>query len=197
VEVARGLDATIYHRKYLKVLYSPKSLLHQALFSLFETLNKTYSTPCHEFIVYPLSVREEANDEDASLVFINVCKLDYQIGVPADHDLQQLYINELSRVIEIIHGSGFVHLDLYPSNIMWRYDDQRQDGGAGGGGMSILVIDWDSIHEIGKKYDSKTQDILKTKRGNRRMNVIKASTEWDSAHFHIIKNHLSSFVRQL
>jgi hypothetical protein len=29
---------------------------------------------------------------------------------------------------------------------------------------------------------------------NRRMNVIEASTEWDSAHFHIIKNHLNSFV---
>jgi hypothetical protein len=197
VEVARGLDATIYHRKYLKDLYSPKSLPHQALFSLFETLNKTYLTPCHEFIVYPLCVREEANDEDVSLVFINVCKLGYQIGVPAVQHLQQLFIKELSRVIESIHGSGFVHLDVYPSNILWIYDYQRQDVGAGGGGMSILVIDWDSIHEIGKKYDSKTQDILERKsvRGNLRgMNVTEASTEWDSAHFHIIKNHLNSIV---
>jgi hypothetical protein len=65
----------------------------------------------------------------------------------------------------------------------------------GGGGMSLLVIDWDSIHAIGKKYDSKTQDILETKRRNLRgMNVTEASTEWDSAHFNVIKNHLNSFV---
>jgi hypothetical protein len=188
VERVRGLDVTIYHRKYLSALYSARSLPHQALFYLFETLNKTYSTPCHQFIVYPLCVREKENDEDASLIFLNICKFGYQIGVPVDHHLQQLYINKLSQVIESIHLSGYVHLDLYPSNIMWKYDEHD------GQGMSILVIDWDSIHEIGKQYDSKTQSILERKRGRFKMDVIKASTEWDSAHFIVIKNNLDSFT---
>ena len=188
VKVERGLDVTIYHRKYLSALYSPKLLPHQTLFRLFDTLNKTYSTPCHQFIVYPLCVREPSNDLDASLIFIDICKLGYQIGVPAESHLQQLYIEELSRVIDSIHESGFVHLDLYPSNIMWRYDEQD------GGRMSILIIDWDSIHEIGAKYDPKTQEILSKKRGNFNMNIVVASTDCDSAHLHIIKNNLNSLV---
>ncbi len=186
VEVERGLDAAIYHRKYLSDLYIAKSRPNQALFYLFETLNKTYSTPCHQFIVYPLCIREKENDSDASLIFINICKLGYQIGVPADHHLQRLYIEELSRVIASIHESGFVHLDLYPSNIMWKYDEQNV--------LSILVIDWDSIHSIGKKYDLKTQEILSKKAGNIMMNSIEASTEWDTVHFNIIKNNLNSFI---
>jgi hypothetical protein len=187
VKVERGLDLKIYHRKYLDALYSGKPLRHQSLFYLFETLNKTYSTPCHQYIVYPLCVREPSNDVDASLVFINICELGYQIGVPADQRLQQLYIEELSRVIESIHESGFVHLDLYPSNIMWKYDEQDAR-------LSIRVIDWDSIHEIGKKYDFKTQEILSTLRRNSNMNIVEASTEWDSAHFNIFKNNLNSFI---
>jgi hypothetical protein len=185
--VERGLDITIYHRKYFKDLYTWKSHPHQSLFYLFETLNKTYSTPCHQFIVYPLCVREKQNDVDASLVFIDIRKRGYEIGVPADHRLQQEYINELSRVIETIHQSGFVHLDFYPSNIMWKYDEDK-------GGMSILILDWDSIHEIGQKYGFETQKVLSEKKGGFHMDLLVASPEWDIAHLDIIKKNLNSFV---
>ena len=45
LKVEKGLDRAIYHRKYLSALDTAQSLPHQALFYLFDTLNKTYSTP--------------------------------------------------------------------------------------------------------------------------------------------------------
>jgi hypothetical protein len=186
VNVERGLDLTIYHRKYVRDFYNPQAYTHQGLFSSFQTLNKAYSTPCSQFIVYPLCVREKGYDDDASLIFINICTSAYQIGVPADPHLQQFFIEELKSVIESIHQSGFVHLDLYPSNIMWKYDENNV--------MSIRLIDWDSIHEIGKKYDSRTQEILSRKKGNFNINLSEVSTEWDVAHFNLIKSNLHSFI---
>jgi serine/threonine protein kinase len=53
--------------------------------------------------------------------------------------------------MERIHESGFVHLDIFPSDILWRYDEQGGVGWGWGGGVSILVIDWDSVHERGKR----------------------------------------------
>jgi hypothetical protein len=56
--------------------------------------------------------------------------------------------------MERIHESGFVHLDIFPSDILWRYDQQggvEVGWGGGGVGGSTLVIDWDSVHERGKR----------------------------------------------
>jgi serine/threonine protein kinase len=48
----------------------------------------------------------------------------YNIAIPEYAVLRGLYINKLKDVIQCIHEIGVVHLDLYPSNILWKAIDE-------------------------------------------------------------------------
>lgn len=47
---------------------------------------------------------------------------------------------------------GIVHLDLYPSNIMWKYDSKE--------GIIKKIIDWDSGNFIEETISEKVQHVL-------------------------------------
>ena len=47
----------------------------------------------------------------------------------------------IQATVKRIHAAGVLHLDLYPSNIMWSKV---------GAEFSVVIIDWDSAHFIGE-----------------------------------------------
>jgi serine/threonine protein kinase len=70
------------------------------------------------------------------LFFPDLSQDGFVIGAPTDHRFPT-YLKELKRAVDTIHGAGVVHLDLYPSNIMWKFDDSD---------VKIRIIDWDVAH---------------------------------------------------
>jgi hypothetical protein len=60
---------------------------------------------------------------DNSIIFQNM--LDYNIGLPTDEFYQELYCTELEYIISEVHSMGFLHLDLYPSNILYKISDNN------------------------------------------------------------------------
>ncbi len=82
-------------------------------------------------------------------------KTGFEIGVPTDQGHHELYRKELRTSVREIHNSGIVHMDLYPSNIMWKLGQSRDDE------IQIKFIDWDAIQIIGEPYSLKVKDRLK------------------------------------
>eukprot|EP00050_Salpingoeca_kvevrii_P005052 m.268436 g.268436 ORF g.268436 m.268436 type:complete len:154 (+) comp11077_c2_seq5:1178-1639(+) len=64
-------------------------------------------------------------------------------------------MRELAKAIDCIHAAKIVHLDLYPSNIMWRKLDD--------GSVAIKIIDWDSVCFKDEPILESTQDCLRDK----------------------------------
>ena len=67
----------------------------------------------------------------------------YQMGVPSDESDYILFLDELKRVINLVHKAGVVHVDLYPSNIMWKKED---------GNIIIRIVDWDAATILFEKF---------------------------------------------
>lgn len=58
-------------------------------------------------------------------------------GLPTERRIVELYLDALRLAIDALHAAGVVHGDLYPSNIMWKYDADEE-------AVRIVFIDWDS-----------------------------------------------------
>ena len=96
-------------------------------------------------------------------------------------------MRRLCAVVGAIHRCHVVHLDLYPSNIMWKKTD---------GAFDIKIIDWDTVHHDGeclhpRLHASLTQgyrapllhDVLETRLASREIDVITlAALWWAGAH---------------
>jgi serine/threonine protein kinase len=95
---------------------------------------------CRKFVVFPICVRGYEEDiSESGIVFPKM--IGYHIGYHEEENLRLLYFVQLRTAIECIHQAGVVHLDLFPSNIMWKVDEQND-------GIVLKIIDWDSAHFI-------------------------------------------------
>jgi serine/threonine protein kinase len=136
-------------------------------------LAKAFADPnCRDYIVYPICIRDE--NEAAQIVFQNLEIDGYRIGVPGSEQLQVLFAVNLKAVVAAIHAAGLVHMDLHPSNIMW-----KEEGGA----VKIKIIDWDSVQLIGQPHSQAIFDRL-VKPGS------QATVDWDLLHLNVILDNL-------
>lgn len=142
--VARGLG-----------LFSPSRCYEDqiacGLNHLMRTLNALYLSAAREVVVFPLSVRSPSELESTEglygsskdlsywLIFRDIRQDGYRMGTPPRHDsdLYQRYLSALREAVSQIHNAGVVHLDLYPSNIFWKAEENA---------VTIKVIDWDVAH---------------------------------------------------
>ena len=65
------------------------------------------------------------------------------MGVPSDITLYQNYLLNLRKAIRKVHQFGVIHVDLYPSNILWCFRDNQ---------MVIHIIDWDAATLQGDSF---------------------------------------------
>jgi serine/threonine protein kinase len=77
----------------------------------------------------------------------------YQLGVPSDERQFVLYIQKLKEVIKKIHAAAVVHIDLYPSNIFWAFEENN---------ITIQLIDWDSATLIGDYFTESMSKAMKS-----------------------------------
>ena len=80
-------------------------------------------------------------------------KLDatFRMGVPQDKILFDGYLIALSNVVKRQHRARVVHVDLYPSNILWKDVDDS---------LIIRIIDWDAATFIGDAFTAKIGNVF-------------------------------------
>lgn len=76
----------------------------------------------------------------------------YRIGLPSDLELSRRIVQEARKVMDAVHERGVVHMDLYPSNIMWKAGDGPQ--------VHIKIIDWDAAHLLHEQFSAAVQQRL-------------------------------------
>ena len=112
---------------------------------MVEALNRLHADAnARQYVVFPLSIRTP-NDELGfyEILYPDLGQQHYIIGCPdrqSDQDCFQLYCDRLFEAVSAVHNAGVIHSDLYPSNIMWRHEED--------GTISIKLIDWDASHRI-------------------------------------------------
>ena len=89
---------------------------------------------CREVVVFPICIRQD-DGKTFQIVFPNL-KL-FQIGVPSNESQRKLYLAAVKQAMDKIHACKVAHIDFYPSNIMWNYDNKDEN-------MTVKIIDWDS-----------------------------------------------------
>ena len=130
-------------------------------------LNMLFALPeLRKHVVFPLAVRSPDSAEDVSggasdesyfwLVYQDLRADGYCMGTPdrtKDPELYAKYIEELWRVVGLIHAAGVIHCDLYPSNIMWRALECPTEIASASASLAvdIKIIDWDCSHCLGER----------------------------------------------
>jgi serine/threonine protein kinase len=109
-----------------------------------------------ELVAFPLSVRSpnclKANALESDCYYIiyeDLSSLGYRIGTPnrvKDEESYQRFLMALRYAVNTVHSAGVLHCDLYPSNFMWRCNDDVGLGTDTEAAFSIKIIDWDCAH---------------------------------------------------
>ena len=72
------------------------------------------------------------------LIYRDLTTIGYRIGTPSrSSEEYTLFYNKFAEAVAAIKQAGVVHLDLYPSNILWKIDYGVAD---------VKIIDWDVSH---------------------------------------------------
>jgi serine/threonine protein kinase len=82
--------------------------------------------------------------EEAKIIFSRL-ERDFAMGVPSDETLYKLFLVKLEETIKKVNVKGVIHVDLYPSNILWRFD---------GKDIIIRIVDWDAATFDGDSFTS-------------------------------------------
>ena len=155
-----------------------------------------------DIVVFPYGIRSPKDDGgDSVLVFDNVTLDGYAIGFPPWESrmksvfrncpicvvllrpMFRRYLAAMNQAVELLHESKVVHMDLYPSNIFWR---QEEDS------ISIKIIDWDASAELGSPLSPLMIDAL---RDSPRLKIVQikskgealdACPEWDLCYLDVL-----------
>lgn len=90
--------------------------------------------------------------EQCQIIFPRLDR-DFAMGVPSDESLYNLFLVKLEEAIKNVLDAGVIHVDLYPSNILWRVD---------GTDVTIRIVDWDADTLDGDSFTSEMQARLKS-----------------------------------
>eukprot|EP01033_Poteriospumella_lacustris_P015776 gene15776-11296_t len=137
----RFLDKSLYYFKELRSMYFAygPTQVERSLRMFFEVMKALYRVEaCRDSVVFPICLRQYDKDvKESGLVFPRLEQPKYRIGLPRDAAKRTAYFKALWSAVKVIHEEARVlHLDLYPSNIMWCDEDS--------GRVQIKLIDWDA-----------------------------------------------------
>ena len=151
-QMVPALNMDMYHLKSKEQIfnrYEGKDISDTGLaylWRIFEALKDV------EEVVKPLGYAISEKDKK-NAEFLIFPKLDgsFKMGVPTDAEEFNEYMTAVSHAIKRLHRNHVVHVDLYPSNILW----YRQDGK-----IIIRIVDWDSATFIGDAFTPKMSKVF-------------------------------------
>jgi Protein kinase domain len=128
-----SLDVERYHRKKMKDIFCrfgtsefEKSLQYQ--WNVYHSLADVIE------VVKPLTFARLKYEKLESPELIFPMLKGFKMGIPNSAEEFDCFMKNLTIAIKKIHMRGIVHVDLYPSNILWNNDN---------GNMVIRIVDWD------------------------------------------------------
>jgi hypothetical protein len=160
--------------------FSGSADVNQALLRMLGVLNLIRSDgEASSVSCLPISIMScRGNDGNAGgkLVFKNLATETYRIGLPDDARLRRTLLVEFQAAARKIHSAGVVHLDFYPSNIMWKVQNDS---------VQVKIIDWDSVCEKDQPMPIHLVERLQSEAQQYRCDLLssvdmkKVSVEWD------------------
>jgi hypothetical protein len=129
------LSTELYHQKlHSDIFYRYDERRIQQSFHYMWTIFEALKTVPE--VVKPLGYAAICPRPSSNLHVLIFPKLQdcYSMGVPLEEDDFKNYLKELKRVLGLIHSCNVIHMDLYPSNILWT---------KGPDGIKIRIVDWD------------------------------------------------------
>lgn len=145
-----GLSPLSFHLKLTKFIFTTRDTLDQSLLHMFSLLERLCGPEQKKFVLFPLTFRFGEKPEDDALIFEKLD--DYRIGLPPDEEARASLLRLIEKAMLGFHECRVVHMDFYPSNIMWR---QRSDGA-----FDLKIIDWDAAHLFDEPYSEAVRDRL-------------------------------------
>jgi hypothetical protein len=182
----RGLAPGKYHLKRFDDFFQTTGQVSSSLWRLFHMLSVAHrKLECRQTIVFPLCVRQMKAGID-HLVFPLLSN--HTIGMPAELSVRDVFLDAVEVAMNAFHDAGVVHMDFYPSNIMWRYDDQTKI-------CDVKIIDWDSVHAIGETLGDNVSTRLSEVRKQLFLSavdgqnaVLRACREWDTSLLLVLRH---------
>jgi hypothetical protein len=169
------LSTKLYHMKPLSEFFCTNRTMDSSLLHMFQILELLWHESTREYVLFPITVRSDA--QTPALVFPKLD--DYKIGLPSDKASRKTVIQKLEVAMGNFHARGVVHMDLYPSNIMWC--------ALSTGGFDLKVIDWDASHKVGELFSESVQERLNdTNRPRLCKPSAIANAEYDTMFYQII-----------
>jgi hypothetical protein len=108
---------------------------HLSLWRMMACLERLHmSEDARDYIVFPLGFVELSDDY---YIFFPRLGEDWRIGMPDDQKECEKVAAAMQTAQEAINRTNVVHMDLYLSNIMWRWSSNV-------GVVEIKVVDWDT-----------------------------------------------------
>jgi hypothetical protein len=128
------------------------------------------------------------HDDEVDIVFKKLNTAVWKIGIPSDKNLRGHYLELLECALKSIHKAGVVHLDIYPSNIMWRVHPMDPTK------IMLKVIDWDSVHYSNEHLSAMVRNRLCNYIGRDILALAKGNElfQYDLSLFDIIKENIDN-----
>ena len=155
-----ALSAVKYHLKPLTLFFCVHDSLELSLQHFLRVMSRLQASDARSVVVAPLTVVTECPNasgrrSSAALVFPNLSLEQYRIGMPeSDSECDEL-IAAFKEALRRVHEAGVVHLDFYPSNIMWC---RRQFD------ISVRIIDWDQSYSLGAALSQRSREKISANR---------------------------------
>ena len=113
---------------------------------VFNRLAARGGVSSRDSICFPICFRERTSSTKLSLVFEDLTRKEdgaYSVGLPDKIELWDQWMSSVETAVKEMHAASVVHVDLYPSNIMWRKSPDAS------GGVEIKLVDFDVAHPEG------------------------------------------------
>lgn len=150
-----ALDEQIHYQKPVNKLFKRCNTHIQSLLNMYKIFQKLHDNKV-DVAVLPVAIRSGVlNERDYmchDVLIFPMLDSEFQMGVPQDNVEFSAYIKELKRSYKLMHAAGVVHVDGYPSNILWKKDIN--------GAIVIRFVDFDAASVIDQPFDLGIHELL-------------------------------------
>jgi len=156
-EIFIALDAKQFYQKPISSVFHRCPSLLQSILNMYEIYQRLHDNQ-YEEAVLPVAIRSGKLDEkhylDNDFLLFPMLQDEFRMGVPLhDADFQN-YLHALKLAYKRMHSIGVVHLDGYPSNILWRKSLE--------GEIVIRFVDFDVASFLGHDFDVGIRNLLRS-----------------------------------
>lgn len=155
-EIYVALDDSRFFQKPISDVFKRCGSLLQSVLSVFKIYQRLYEHQI-DVAVLPVAIRSGKLDQKQymkhdRLVF-PLLSDEFHMGVPLENGDFMQYLTALIGAYKQMHKAGVVHLDGYPSNIMWTKTNEQ---------IVIRFVDFDVASFVDCEFDTGIRDHLRS-----------------------------------